>query len=146
MGRSSACVSRKAPGQVGAQHIVPVRALHRHHQPVAGDAGVVHQDLDLAEALEHRFGAGLDRLLAGYIQRKRRRLAAGRLNLRHCLGQLDLIPRRQRHGGASPRQFQRARPPDSLRSAGHQRNSSLQICHMSLVNPAHNLAPFRPSL
>ena len=87
--------------------------------------GVVHQDLDLAEPLQHGLGAGLDRLLARNIERKRRRLSARRLNLRHHFGQLGLVARRQRHRRSGPRQFQRTRPPNSLRSAGYQRNSSL---------------------
>ena len=73
---------QKRPGEVDGQHQVPVGALHAHHQRVAGDAGVVDQDLDLAEALEDGFGPGLDGFLVGDIEPEGRRRAAQSLDLR----------------------------------------------------------------
>ena len=40
--------------QVGLEHVAPVVEAHPHDQVVAGDAGVVDEDVDLAEGLEDR--------------------------------------------------------------------------------------------
>ena len=53
IGFSTACAQRERRRQVGGEHRVPVLALHPQHQLVAGDAGVVHQDVDPAVPLEH---------------------------------------------------------------------------------------------
>ncbi len=120
---------QKRPSQIRAQHVIPIGAFHTHHQIVARDARVIDQDLHLAEPIQHRLRAVLDRLLAGHIECKCRRLSARCRNLRRHLGQLGLIARRQRHRGSRLRHFQRTRPPDPLRRSSHQRNSSLQIRH-----------------
>ena len=39
-------------GKVRVQNVIPVGALHAHHEAVAGDAGVVDEDFDLTEALK----------------------------------------------------------------------------------------------
>ena len=98
---SRACVSRKAPVRFVRQHVVPIRALHAQHQPVAGDPGIVDQDLDFTESFQNSPGAGLDGLFAGHIQREGRSLAAGSFNLRNRLGQFRLIPGRERHRSAA---------------------------------------------
>ena len=47
-------------GQIHLEHAVPVLALHAHQQLVAGDAGVVHEDVDAAvlreDLAERRLG------------------------------------------------------------------------------------------
>ena len=40
-------------GKVGAQHGVPIFELHAQRESVAGDGGVVHQDVELAELREN---------------------------------------------------------------------------------------------
>ena len=54
-------------GQVGHQHRVPVGALHAHHQPVAGDAGVVDQHVDAPLFVQHRIDGGGRGLLVGDV-------------------------------------------------------------------------------
>ena len=45
--------------QVGLEHLAPGLDRHPHDQVVAGDAGVVDEDVDLAERLEHLLDDGL---------------------------------------------------------------------------------------
>ena len=59
---------QEGAGKVGAQDVVEVGELHAQGEAVLGDAGVVDQDLDLAEVGEHGLRAGLDGLLAGDVE------------------------------------------------------------------------------
>ncbi len=59
--RVSAWVKRKAPFKIGVQYGVPIRLAHAHEQPIAGHAGVVDQNIDLAGVLQNLLGGGGNR-------------------------------------------------------------------------------------
>ena len=63
--------------QIGLQDGVPVGALHAHDELIAGDAGVVDQDIDLAELGDGGLDGGLDLLFVGDIESEGRGFAAG---------------------------------------------------------------------
>jgi len=105
---------QECTGQVGAQHVVPVGPFHAQHQAVTRDAGVIDQDLDLAELFEDRFCPGLDRILAGHIEGEHGSLAAASLDFGRGFGEFGLVTRRKRHGRSCPGQFQCAGLADSL--------------------------------
>ena len=56
-------------GEVGGEDVVPVFALHAEGKGVAGDAGVVDEDIDAAEVGDDGAGAVLDGVFAGDIER-----------------------------------------------------------------------------
>ena len=63
-------------GEIGLEDGVPVGALHAHDQLVAGDAGVVDQDVDFAELGDCGFDCGFNLVFVGYVERECGRLAA----------------------------------------------------------------------
>ena len=73
IGRSTACVQTNAPAEVHLEHAVPVLALHAHQQLVAGDAGVVHQDVDAAVLREDLPERRLGGRRVGHVHDDRRR-------------------------------------------------------------------------
>ena len=57
-------------GEIRLQHAHPSRhALHAHDELVAGDAGIIHQNIDLAELRRGRLDGGLDLLFVGDVER-----------------------------------------------------------------------------
>ena len=67
IGLSTACAQRERRRQVGGEHLVPVVALHAQHQLVAGDAGVVDQDVDPAVRCERAVDQRVDRGGVGHV-------------------------------------------------------------------------------
>ena len=116
---------QKRAGEVGREHVVPVGALHAHHEAVAGDAGVVDEDLDFAEAIEDGLGAGLDGVFAGHVEGEGSRLAAGRGDLRRHFGELGFVASRERDSCSGLCQLQRTGASNALAGSGDQRDSSL---------------------
>jgi len=116
---------------MGREHIVPIGPFHHHHQAVAGDSGIVHQNLDFAKARQNRLHGVLDGFFAGHIQRKGRSRASRSLNLSSHFGQLAFISRSQGHRCPIRCQRQRASPSNPLRCPGHQGNPSIQSAHIS---------------
>ena len=57
-------------GQVGIEHSVPIGALHTHNKLVAGDARIVHQDVDLAKLSDDRLARSLDLVFVGDVYRE----------------------------------------------------------------------------
>ena len=55
-------------GEIGREDVVPVFALHAHGEDVAGDSGVVDEDVDGTEVGEGGFGAVADGLFAGDVE------------------------------------------------------------------------------
>ncbi len=55
-------------GEVGGEDVVPVFALHAHGEDVAGDSGVVDEDVDGTEVGEGGFGAVADGFFAGDVE------------------------------------------------------------------------------
>lgn len=95
--------------------------------PAAGDAGVVHEDVDAAEVGDDR----VDQLLAILEPVDRAGIglgaAAEALDLAHdFLGGLGVAAVVHRDVGAVPRQSQRDLAPDAAAPAGYQCNASLK--------------------
>jgi len=58
---------QKCAGEVCGEDVVPVLAFHAHGEDVAGDSGVVDEDVDSAEVGENCFGAVFDGVFAGDV-------------------------------------------------------------------------------
>ena len=54
-------------GEIGAHDGVPIVGLHAHGQAVAGDGGVVDQNVELAEFFEDLLEAGFDLFAVGDV-------------------------------------------------------------------------------
>ena len=63
-------------GEVGCEHVVPVLVAHAHQQAVAGDAGVVHEQLDRPERALDLGERVVDGVGVGDVGLDRERLAA----------------------------------------------------------------------
>ncbi len=77
--------------EISLQHRIPVGTLHPHDQLVARDAGVVDQDVDLAELGDRRLDGGLDLFLVVYVDGEGCGFAAGAANLIDQFVELFLI-------------------------------------------------------
>src|SRR5208283_4767507 len=115
--------------QVGVEDFVPVGALHAHDQLIAGDAGIVDQDVDLAELREGGLHFGLDLLFVADVHLERGSFPALTLDLAGELLQLFMIARAQRDLGPGFGQHQRTRTTYPLRRPSYQRNSALDSWH-----------------
>ena len=125
---STCWVARKAAGQIGGQHAVPILLLHPQSQAVFGDAGIVHQNRNRSEFFGG-FGEGLlNGLGVGHVDGHRECLASLRSNLASQLLQLCGVARRKRHPRARLRQRQSTRPSNAPARTGDESGS---ICHES---------------
>ena len=98
--------------QVRLEHLAPRVDAHAHDQVVARDAGVVDQDVDLAERVERGLDQRLGRLRLSHVRLDGERLAAQRLDLlRGLLRGLRVARVREAHVGALLREPQRDRLP-----------------------------------
>ena len=129
MPRSAARARRKPAVRLTSSTGLPVLVLHAHRQIVAGDAGIVDQDVDAA-------GRGLGRL-GHRIRRRRRREVAGRRHgrARPAPRPAPPAPRRgagQHHGGALGVQRARDGAADAARSAGDERRLPVRSNMLSI--------------
>ena len=117
----------EAGREIHVEHRLPILVLHAHRQHVAGDAGIVDEDVDLA----HR---GLGRRPPAC----RLPPASPRLQAMTCArspsdfassSQRRRARARQHHGRALRVQRPRDRAADAARSAGHQRRLAREIEH-----------------
>ena len=99
------------------QHRIPVGPLHAHDQLIAGDAGIVHQDVDLAELRTGRLDRGLDLLFIGNVESEGRSLPARGGNFVNQFVQLLLITRGNGNRRARRGELQRAGSSNALRCA-----------------------------
>ena len=111
------------------QHRIPVRALHAQHQPIFGDARVVHQNLHAAEMSHRRLGSGLDRVFAGDVDGERLCSSASGGNLRRDLSKLASFRAAERDLGSGPCQFNRAGAANALRRSGNKCGFSFERRH-----------------
>ena len=82
------------PEEVRLEDLAPGLDAHPHDQVVAGDPGVVDEDVDLAEGLERRLDDGLRGLGLLDVGLDRERLASERLDRRDRLaGGAASLPR-----------------------------------------------------
>src|SRR5271170_262905 len=130
-------------GKVSLQDGVPVSALHAHDELVAGDAGVIDQDVDLAELADGGLDGGLDLPFVGDVEGKGRGLAACGGDLVHQIIQLVLITRGYGYCCAGAREFQCAGSSDALRCSGDERYASgkrhLGFSRLLLVSSRNSL-------
>ena len=103
---------------------VPVGALHAHDELVAGDAGVVDQDVDFAELGDDGFDRGFDLLFVGDVESEGGGLAAGGGDFADQFVQFFLIASGYGHGRAVFGEAQGAGASDALRRAGDEGYSS----------------------
>ena len=113
--------------EVGGDDRIPVGALHAHKQSIAGDAGVVDQDIDFPKLVYCCFNAGFDLIFAGDIHLEGRGFASGSFDLVYRFGQLFLIARGQGHFCAGLGQRNGAGAADALRRAGDERNMFFKL-------------------
>src|SRR6202163_1576566 len=113
--------------QVDVEHVAPVVVRHLAHRLVDGDAGVVDQEVDAPEALEH-FGddaLAVFRLVDAALMHRHLAALAFELALERFGGFLTLaVPGSDAH--AVFRQHRRDRAADSAGAAGDQRNVSVK--------------------
>ena len=112
-------------GQVRLNHRVPVGALHPQGQLVAGDGGVVDEDIDAAELFERLGEARLDLLFARHVHRDGQRLAAALLDFPFERGELVRAARRQHQARAVLGEQQGRGAADALRRPGDNGDSLL---------------------
>src|SRR5271157_523814 len=123
--RADDLLNREVGGsEIGLEDGIPVGALHAHDQLIAGDAGVVDQDIYLAELRDGGFDRGLDLLFVADIESKCARLAARSADFTDHFVQLFLIPCGDRNSRAVFGKAQGAGASNALRGASDQRYSS----------------------
>src|ERR1043166_3627147 len=124
---------------------VPLRVGHAHEQAVAGEPGVVDQDVDAPELRERVGERRVHRLAPGDVRGERLRVPAAVADrLRRGLGPLA-VSREDRHRGAARGERARDREPDPGGPAGDERRLLLQLARRSArrVKPGlgHALLP-----
>src|SRR5208282_701348 len=80
-------------GEIGLQHGIPVGPFHADDELVAGDAGIVDQNVDLPELGDGGLDRGLDLLFIRDVDRKRGSFPAGGGDLVYQFVQLLVISR-----------------------------------------------------
>ena len=81
-------------GEVGIDDAIPIRALHAQYKLVMGDAGIIHQNVDLAELTDGSLDRGLDLFLVANVHLENGGLTSGGGDLGANFAQFLLIPRR----------------------------------------------------
>src|SRR5580704_2351186 len=119
-------------GEIRVQHFVPVGSFHAHHQLVAGDACIVHKDVDFAEAGENRFHSGLDLFFVGDIDLEGCCLAALRSDFGGELIELLLIARTQCQLRSRGGEHQSASAANTLRRSGNECYAAFHTRHDGL--------------
>jgi hypothetical protein len=105
---------------------MPLVVFHPHHQIIAGDTGIIHQNRRRAELCGDLGQYGSHGLIAGHIQ-----LKAGALHAVFLQGRGDTLGARggsggADHDGALTAQFQGDRLANATARAGNQCNFTLQ--------------------
>ena len=108
------CAHRCAPVKFVRRTASQSSGFHAHGQAVAGDGGVVHQDVELAEFFDRLPESGLHLFGVGHVHRHGQRFAAGCGNFSNHARQFFRVARRGGHARARLRQRQRGGAPDSL--------------------------------
>src|SRR5260370_16707325 len=102
------------PSKIGGDDRIPVGPLHAHKQSIAGDAGVVHENINFPKLVYHGFGSGLDFIFVGNIHFEGSSFAAGSFDLAYNLSEFLFITRGQRNFGPRPGQRNSATTPIPL--------------------------------
>src|SRR5438067_1994849 len=117
--------------EVGIEHGVPIRTLHAHDKLIAGDTGIVYQDVDLAESVECSFEPCFDLVFLSDVHCDTRGLSAGSSYFRFNLPKLLHIACSKCHAGTLCREPQRASPTNSLRCSRDKSKSAFKTFHKS---------------
>ena len=119
-------------GGVDVDHRIPLRVAHVVDRAVPDIAGIVHDDVEIAERLKRRS----DRLVAeigrGDIADERHGAAALRRDRRHGLGGRIGVEVADHHLGAASRELARDRGADAAARPGHQRHPAVERGHPPL--------------
>ncbi len=118
-------------GEVDGDHVVPLLVLHAHEEIVVGDAGIVDEDVDLAERLLRLF-AELDHRRAITEVARKHEHAAAELGGKRV--ELLLVGARDRNVSALSVQRLGDRPANSARGAGDERALAFKVEHRTLLS------------
>jgi hypothetical protein len=119
--------AEELPGQVHVDGRAPIGECHLGRRGIALDAGIGHEDVERAEALEHGREQRVDLLFVRDIGLERQRLAAFGGDRRHrCLGARAVALEVQGHRRAGAAQGERDRAADAAAGAGHEGRLALQ--------------------
>src|SRR5579883_1279848 len=118
-------------GEVGANDGIPVLLFHAHGQAIAGDGGVVDENIEPAEFLEDLLEAGFDLFGLGDIHFDREGFAAARGDFGGQRGELFFVASGNGDLGAGLGESQSGVPADSLRRTGDDSDLILEAEHGS---------------
>ncbi len=96
---------------------------------VARDAGIVDEDVDLAELCEDGLGGGIDGVFTGEIEREDLSRATGGTDFVGYGGQLIFAAGAEGDGGAVAGELERDGASDTLRSASDQSGAAVEFTH-----------------
>src|ERR1019366_8825281 len=99
----------------------------------ASDSGVVHQDVDLAEAGDDSFYSGFDFFFAGDVDFEGCGFASSGGNLAGKLVQFFLIASAKSDFGSSAGEHERTSAANSLRRSGDECYAAFHSCHGDLL-------------
>ena len=127
--------------QVQLEHRRQVLVRHREQQRVAGDPGVVHEDLDAValgrHALDERLGL-LGRLQVGLVQR--RAAAVPRDGVHERRARVAVAVAVDGDEAALGGERARDRAAQLARAAGHQRGATVGVCRRHGIRPRTSAA------
>ena len=119
--------------QIDIDDRCPIIVRHLAHGAVAGDSGVIHQDVEPLPLVEYFLDDARGFALLCDIALDQQALAANFGDLRGCtLGMLDLRSEVQRNLGPAARQFKRDRAPNAARSAGNECHAPGERCRLEV--------------
>src|SRR5258708_5493260 len=118
-------------GKIGSDDRVPIVRLHAHGQAVAGDGGVVDEDIDLAEFFEDGFEAGFDLVDVGDVHFYGEGFAALGNNFLDEFGKFFLVASGDGNFGPGFGERVRRVAADALRRTRDHSYFILQIKHLS---------------
>src|SRR5208337_1595162 len=116
-------------GEIGVDYFVPLRALHAYHQLITGNAGVVHENVNLTELSDHCLDSCLNLFFVAHVHFEHSRVSALAVDLAGELLQLLLVAGAERDLGPRLRKHQRTCTPNPLRRSGYQRDPAFHSCH-----------------
>src|SRR5882762_14193 len=119
-------------GEIGSDDRVPVVGLHAHGQAVAGDGGVVDEDIDFSEFFEDGFKAGLDLIDIGDVHFDGERFAALDDDFLNKFGEFLFIASGDGNFGPGFGERVRRVAADALRRTRNDSYFILQIKHSRL--------------
>lgn len=121
----------KRRGEVDVEHRVPLLVGRRFNSAVPDISGIVHHDIDRAEAVERRRDEAFGKLGVRHAARDRLRFLAQFLDRRHGFAGRALVKIIENDLRAFARQLHRHTQPDPAPGTGHKRNAARKSFHVS---------------